>query len=445
MAKEYLRVSELNRLIQDVIHAGFPQPLWVCGEVQGYDRNRGKTHIFFELVEKAPDSDSIVAKIGLVLFGGRKPYIDDILQKSENAFSLKDDIEVKFACSIDFYPPHGAVRLVVESIDPTYTLGKLAQEKQRLVALLKARGTLDKNKQTELSVVPLRIGLITADDSAAYNDFVSELAGSGFGYRIYLRNALMQGRGAEKDICAAIGELGRLDGLDAVVVTRGGGSIADLSCFDSRVIAEKISECPLPVLSGIGHEINVSVTDLAAHTFAKTPTAIARFLVNRVQVFLEALEEKRRRIIEGAREKIAGEKRRLKDDAVNLQNGTRAFVKDHHERLIRVRETVRQRPPVLLKGYRRALDHAQEVLRKASETCLAGHRGKVDHYQKLVDMVHPANTLKRGFSITRTKDGKVLKSVGAVSLKAELMTELADGVVTSVVGDVRKTMPENFK
>ena len=283
MDKEYLRVSELNQLIKDVIHAGFPQPLWICGEIQGFDRNRSKNHIFFELIEKDPDSKNIIAKIGLVLFSGRKAHVGDILKRSENAFALKDDIEVKFACSIDFYPPHGAIRLIVESIDPTYTLGKLAQEKQKLIALLKKKGTLDKNKQLELPLVPLRVGLVTADDSAAYNDFRSELHRSGFGFRVYMRNALMQGKSAEKDICKAIAELSKGKNLDAIVITRGGGSIADLSCFDSQMIAEKVAACPLPVLSGIGHEINMSITDMAAHTYAKTPTAIAQFLVNRVQ------------------------------------------------------------------------------------------------------------------------------------------------------------------
>ncbi len=94
MNKEFLTVSELNNLIQDVLQAGFPQPLWLCGEIQGYDRNRSKNHIFFELVEKDPNSKNIIAKIGVVLFAGKKSHINDVLKKSENAFALKDDIEV---------------------------------------------------------------------------------------------------------------------------------------------------------------------------------------------------------------------------------------------------------------------------------------------------------------------------------------------------------------
>lgn len=438
MDKEFLTVSELNRLIQDVIHAGFPQPLWVCGEIQGYNRNRGKNHVFFELVEKDPDSGNIIAKIGLVLFAGRKSHVEDILKRSENAFSLKDDIEVKFACSVDFYPPHGALRLIVESIDPAYTLGRIAQEKQKLIALLKKRGVLDKNKQTELPLAPLRIGLITADDSAAYNDFCSELRRSGFGFRVVLCDALMQGKKAEEDICRALGELSKIKALDAVVITRGGGSIADLSCFDSRMIAEKVAGCPLPVLSGIGHEINITITDMAAHTYAKTPTAVAQFLVGRVQMFLDELDDKLERVIEGARGKIADERQRLKDGVIGLQNNMRAFLREHNERIIRLQEVIKHRPALLLKDRRKALGHTHEGLKRAAGACLANTRVRLANYRKIIDIAHPANTIRRGFSVTRTKDGRAVKNVAAVHPRDSLATEVADGVIESRVENIKK-------
>jgi exodeoxyribonuclease VII large subunit len=439
MTKEYLRISELNQLIQDVIRAGFPQPLWICGEIQGFNRNRSKNHIFFELVEKDPDSKSIIAKVGLVIFAGRKAHIQDILKRSENAFALKDDIEVKFACSIDFYPPHGALRLIVESIDPTYTLGKLAQEKQKLIALLKKKGVLDKNKQHDLPLVPLRVGLITADDSAAYNDFCSELERSEFAFQLYLRNALMQGSKTEGDVCKALGELSKIKGLDCIVITRGGGSIADLSYFDSQKIAEKIAVCPLPVLSGIGHEINISITDMAAHTYAKTPTAIAQFLVNRVQVFLDDLEEKMEQVAAGAQEKIEDEQQKLKSYAVSLQDGTRSYLKDHNERIVRLQETIRQRSALLLSNGSKSLMDMSRTIRRVTGAYLNNNRIKLNGYRRMIDNFHPGNTMKRGFSITRTKGGKAVKSVSSVHPQEELVTEVSDGLIVSEVGRVKKT------
>lgn len=438
MNKEFLTVSQLNNLVQNVIQAGFPQPLWICGEIQGYNRNRGKNHIFFELVEKDPDSKDIIAKIGLVLFSGRKGHINDILKKSENAFKLKDDIEVKFACTIDFYPPHGAVRLIIESIDPTYTLGRFAQEKQKLIELLTKKGVFEENKKHELPLVPLKVGLITADDSAAYNDFYAELEKSGIGFQIYLRNALMQGKKAEKDICKAISELDKMKDLDVIVITRGGGSIADLSCFDSQIIAEKIAKCRLPVISGIGHEINVSITDMAAHTYCKTPTAVAQFLIGRIEDFLGDLDYKLERIVEGAEERIESEKQALKELAGSLQENTRAYLKDHQEQIIRIQEIIRHRPKVILKDRMGTLKEYRKVLGRVTRSAFESQRRQLANYQKMIDIVHPANTIKRGFSITRTQDGKIVKKAGSLKQNQPIHTEVADGIIESKVERLKK-------
>ncbi len=204
MSDEFLTVSELNHFIRDVLNSGFPKSLWVCGEIQGYDRGKDKKHVFFELCEKDPVTREITARIGLVIFAQARPKIDAILKKAENAFELKDDIEVKFLCKVDFYPGHGQVRLIVESIDPVHTLGKIAQDRQRLIALLKQKGILDKNKQLPLPEVILNIGLITSYDSAAYHDFISELKRSGYAFKVFLVNSIMQGKNTESSIIKAL-------------------------------------------------------------------------------------------------------------------------------------------------------------------------------------------------------------------------------------------------
>lgn len=433
MPEEFFTVSELNRFIKDVINAGFPQPLWVCGEIQQYDRNKHKDHVFFELVEKDPHSKDIIARAGLVIFAKRKAYIEQILKQSENGFSLKDDIEVKFLCKVDFYAPHGALRLIVESIDPTYTLGRLAQAKQKLIALLKENGTFEKNKQHVLPPVPLNIGLITAFDSAAYNDFFSELRKSGFAFQIFLRDTLVQGKKAEKDIVRALKELQKIKTLDVIVITRGGGSLADLSCFDSALIAEAIAGYSLPVLSGIGHEINLTITDMAAHTYAKTPTAIAQFLVNCVQQFLADLDELQEKLLGLARGQIQDQKKNLKSSALNLQNGLFKFLKDHNEEIISFKGIIKHRSEILLKDSQKTLNYQQDALKRTLRLRLEQDELKLKNYRKMIDMAHPANTLKRGFSITRIKGGRALRGIKDVQIDQGLITEFADGSVESQV------------
>ncbi len=431
-SEDSLTVSQLNQWIKDVIQGHFSETVWVCGEIQGYDRNRNKAHVFFELVEKDRATRKIVARIGLVIFANRKFFIENTLKRAENAFVLKDDIEVRFACRVDFYAPHGAVRLIVESIDPVYTLGKLAQEKQRLIALLKEKGVLEKNKRLELSPLPLRIGLMTADDSAAYHDFRAELERSGFGFQVFFRSTIMQGEKTEEDICRAMDALERVKGLDALVITRGGGSLADLSCFDSQRLAERIAACRLPVLSGIGHEINTTITDLAAHTHAKTPTAIARVLVGRVEAFVEELERSLRAVLEGVKEILTNEKHRLKEHAHALQRGTGRFLKDHETRMVRLTAALADRSTGLLRDRRRQLDVAREQVARATRQRLEREGVKVRHYVKMVEMVHPVNTLKRGFSITRTARGRLVRSVKDVHPGDRIFTEVADGQIETV-------------
>ncbi|MDO8581148.1 MAG: exodeoxyribonuclease VII large subunit, partial [Candidatus Omnitrophota bacterium] len=340
MSEEFLTISELNHYIKDVISAGFPRSLWICGEIQGYDIKKEKENIFFELVENG-DKSEILAKIRIVIFAPAKRNIQRILEEANNAFVLKDDIEVKFLCKVCFYKPYGVVQLEAESIDPSYTLGKLAQEKQKLIAQLKQKGTFDKNKTLNLPLIPLHVGLITSYNSAAYNDFCSELAKSCFGFNVFVRNTIMQGKRTEKDVCRAIDELEKIKDLDAIVITRGGGSLADLADFDSALIAERIAVCHLPVLSGIGHEINVSITDMAAHTHAKTPTAIAQFLVARVNQFRETLNEKTRSLIDCVREKMNADKQLLKDAAMGLQRSVHHFLRHHREVLVRFAEAAK--------------------------------------------------------------------------------------------------------
>ncbi|MFA5087891.1 MAG: exodeoxyribonuclease VII large subunit [Candidatus Omnitrophota bacterium] len=438
MAKEYLTVSELNGLIKEVVNYGFPQALWICGEIQGLNRNREKKHVFFELCEKDPVSKDIVARIGLVIFSGRKEHIEEVLKNSENSFQLKDDIEVKFLCKVDFYPPHGAVRLVVENIDPIYTLGKIAQERQRLIARLKEKGLLDKNKQLSISSVPLNIGLITSYDSAAYNDFISELKRSGFAFKIFFVNSLMQGKGVPADVCRALSVLNQMKDLDVIVITRGGGSIAELSCFDNEAIASAIASSRLPVLSGIGHEINVTVTDLTAHTFAKTPTAIAQFLIERIQDFLFDLDEKLNKVLVLSQDRVGVSRKNLRFQAFNLQSQVNNFMKVHRQRIIHLESEIAHRPLDFLRDRDKDISAQRLNLIRDLKAFLRDGGKKIENYKKLIDFVKPQNTLRRGFSITRTSDGRLVRHTADIKIGEDMLTDVLDGHIHSRVDKLKK-------
>lgn len=431
---ESLTVSELNNFVRDVLNSGFPAPLWICGEVQEL---RDKKHLYFTLSEKDPESNAIIAKIGATVWANVRPKIEAVLKKAENAFVLKDDIEVKLLCKVDFYPPFGQVRLIVEGIDPTYTLGKIAQDRQRLIASLKQKGILDKNKQLEMPRLPLFIGLITSYDSAAYHDFIDELKKSRYTFHVRLVDCIMQGKNSEVSVSKGIKFLNTREDIDVIVITRGGGSIAELSCFDSAMIAEAVAASRLPVLSGIGHEINTTVTDLAAHTFAKTPTATAQYLVGRVEEFLNHLQEKQEFLLD-LLERTLGERRQyIKHQAMTLRQSTLGLIHTQQNMLSRMAETFKRLPVSLVRESKKHTEQKVVDLKRTIQLRLQTSKTKIQTYQKLIDVADPKNTLKRGFSITRDDKGKVVKTTRNLKLKT-MTTQLADGIIKSSVVEINE-------
>jgi len=433
MAPEILSVSELNDFIKDVVSSGFPSSLWVCGEIQNLDRYKSKAHLFFELVEKDTASKEIKAKLGVTIWATVRPKIEALLKKAENAFELKDGIEVKFSGKVDFYPPYGTLRFVIDNIDPVYTLGKIAQDRQRLIAELTQAGVLAKNKLRELPLVPLNIGLISAFDSAAYNDFIHELGLSGFAFQVTIFNAVMQGKNCEASVCAGLDTLGKQQGLDVIVITRGGGSIAELSAFDSRMIALAVAACPFPVITGIGHEINTSITDLAAHTFAKTPTAAAQFLFRRVKSAVEALDAAQQSLLTDAQAYVEAQQRCLKEQALKLQDLTRVLLQSRKNCHLRLVQRLEQLPFKCCAEAQRDLMLDIDYLKRNTALRLKNARTTVETFDKMVEMASPSRILKRGFSITRLESGRLVRSGTEALPGDELITECLAGMLKSTV------------
>jgi exodeoxyribonuclease VII large subunit len=279
--------------------------------------------------------------------------------------------------------------------------------------------------------------LITSFDSAAYHDFVSELKHSGYAFRVFIINSIMQGKNTEGSIIKALGRLQGMDEIDVIVITRGGGSIAELSCFDSEKIAMAIANSSLPVLSAIGHEINTTVTDLTAHTFVKTPTAIARFLVERLEDFLRGVDERQERILRSARQVLVDWNDHLRDAAMLLQTQTQGLIKGQHQRIAGMTEGLKRVQAARIRQSGRSLADHQEQLKKIICLHLQNSRAKINQFQKMVELADPRNTLKRGFSITRSVDGQLIRCVKDAQGIKGISTQVVDGVIYSDVRQIK--------
>ena len=247
----------------------------------------------------------------MALFRDDRPAVTRALAEVPGA-ELGNDVEVRIRGRVTVYPPTGRYQLVMTGIDPVFTVGGIAANRERVLRALAAEGLLELNAGLVLAPVPLRVGLITSSGSAAYHDFVHELEASGFAWRVAVVDVRVQGAAAARRIKWALGQLAQLD-LDAVVVARGGGSRTDLAAFDTELVARAIAGMPVPVITGVGHETDRSVADEVAYPACKTPTACAQLLSARVADFVAGLDDASQRVAARARQRMAVAARELDD------------------------------------------------------------------------------------------------------------------------------------
>ena len=275
-------VGELAEAINDALRRGFSDGVWVRGEITGWS-DRGQ-HAYFTLVDDADTSERGgngrgKAVVNVQFFANARMRLRPMLQK--NRLRLADGMKVRVFGYLDYYAPNGRIGLKMTGIDPKYTIGDIAASRDEVIRRLVADGLLDANKRRPLSPIPLRIGVVTSVGTAAWHDFHDELQRSAMGFALTVIDTRVQGEFAEQMVAAAVTTLSRRIDLDAVVVIRGGGARNELAVFDAERIARAIASSPIPVLTGLGHEVDRSVADEVAHTTLKTPTACAGELIAR--------------------------------------------------------------------------------------------------------------------------------------------------------------------
>jgi len=437
--------------IRELLGEAFPA-VWVVGEVQRVRRS-GRGHLYFELIEKGL-GDEVAGKLEVVAWSRDAKRIERMLSSSGQEIS--EGQEIRCLGRIDFYGPFGRLQFVAREVDPTFSLGQLAQRRRETLEALSKRGLLDRNSGLELTEIPLRVALITSPDSAAYHDFLSTLRESPFGFQVLLLPASVQGTAAEVELIAALSSLGRLE-TDCAVLIRGGGSRTALAVFDSRRVAEAVAQAPTPILTGLGHEIDESVADIVAHTALKTPTKVAEFLVgraDRAEMQLIAVRSalvqratepllKGREALSRARRGVLVARNRLRAAGERIETLSKSVVRMS---LIRVGQENKRRRE--LAGRLRiaapiALARRRQVPYEVGARIVSAARGRMGAVQatlvgweRLLVQLGPQRTLERGFSITRTESGKILRTSDHTESGDRIVTQLARGRVVSQVEEI---------
>lgn len=436
-------VSQVNQAIGAALQERFSDAFWVVGEIQGYDRDAHKAgqrrwgQVYFELIEKEAGADTVKAGIKALVWGDAHNAIRAKLKAAAPDLRVQDGLQVKLLCQVDFYWPRAGLQLKVLDVDPHFTLGDMERARRELIEKMKAQGLYDRNRATELPAVPLTLGLITSDGSAAYHDFVEELRSSGYAFELRFLDARMQGVETERDVPTALAALAADPDIDAVVVIRGGGSRSDLIWFDKEKIALAVARCPKPVLTGIGHEIDLSVADLVAHTSRKTPTAVAQFLIERARVFETALADAARFLVAGARERLSTERTTLNDAARDWREATARAGAAYRESLARVQERLKANAQRALALARERWVGLPGRLRSGQRVFFQSRAEKLAAHQKECAWRDPRRLLARGYGLIYA-GGRVAKSVRDVRVGEFIEARLADGLVTANVLALKK-------
>jgi exodeoxyribonuclease VII large subunit len=398
------RVSELADAVNQVLKRGFRDGIWVRGEIEGLQR-RGNGHLYFNLSE---ESDTGKATVPVALFANVAVRLRALLNR--HRLRLENGLRVRIHGTLDFYAPQGRLSLKMDGLDPTFTLGQLAAERDRVLQSLTAAGVLERNGRLRLPVAPVRVGVVTSLSGAAWHDFRHELEASGLSFHVTVVDGVVQGPTAPAAIVGAIRRLGRKT-VDVIVIIRGGGSRTDLATFDDERIARAIATCPVPILTGLGHEIDRSIADEAAHTALKTPTACAAHIVERTRRYLDAVESAYSGVAVHAVRALDDGERRLTDRARRISSRTQTAVELADQRLTHHAANLARRLPRCLDDLGNDLAHAEARIRAHD----------------------PQRALARGWSITRTADGRLVRDAASLAAGDAIVTTLAGGDVRSRV------------
>ena len=458
MAVHTWTVDELCNAVGDALRVVFPDELWIRGEISGLRRSPAG-HLYFDLVEPGAKGRGADMKMSIVAFRGPLRGIEAVLAKVGN-LRLEDGIEVRIRGRIDYYPPQGRVQFMMNAIDPRYTLGQLAADRDEVLRRLAAEGLLEANKRLSLPDVPLRVGLITSDNSAAYNDFVDELRSSGYPFEIVLADARVQGLDAEDSLAAAFGLL-RTRTVDVIALVRGGGARTDLVAFDKELVARAVATAPVPVFVGIGHEIDRSVVDELCHSSLKTPTACAAAVVERVRAFDQRLvalsagiashaihrlgrahvrvDRDSRQLVRSTMATVRLQAQRLDTSAKQLHGTTDRAVSAQHRDLEQSSARL-ARSRIWVRDASTKLDGITDSLSSLTDRALTAQSRRLAAAAAVTRASHPDRILSRGFSVTRTPSGVVVR--GHAPPDSELITETGSALITSrVVSSDTKEVP----
>ncbi len=435
MHSEPISLYELNRQIKSIIKNATEPVYWIFAEISELKINVSG-HCYLELVEKDDKTEYLKARSRATIWSSTFRMISPYFESSVG-IPLSPGIRIMVKVTVDFHELYG-LSLNIIDIEPSYTVGELARKKQEIIDRLIQEGVFDMNRELEFPRLPKRIAVISSETAAGFGDFTDQLLNNEYDFRFHVRlfPAYMQGEDAENSIIQALENIHRYeDSFDVVVIIRGGGSQADLSCFNNYRLALHVAQFPLPVLTGIGHEQDETIVDLVACRQLKTPTAVAEYLISCFMDEYEQLSELTSRLVRLTHERVVFESDQISRLGFQCTLAVRQVVAMQNTRLQQKWLSLRYVSLEDISGMQLKMHHLfkdirnsargrllknmqqQEAVRKMFIHACQTSTAQIQHHLNILEnrnqYLSPMEILKRGYSITRqngkiVKDGKLL-------------------------------------
>lgn len=400
---------ELNEYIRRILALNLSEALWISCEIAQISEAKG--HCFLELVQKLENEENIVAQASAIIWQNNLRQLRRKIGASLDSL-LQDGMEVLLKVKVDFNERYG-LKLIIEDIDPAYTLGKLELKRRQTIEQLRQHGLLGKQKTLSLPIVLQRIAIISSERAAGYQDFLQHLQQNIYGYTFQLQffQSAMQGDLVEREMLRQLNVILKTkENFDGVVIIRGGGARLDLNAFDNLNLGKAIATFPIPVFTGIGHDVDETILDLVAYASLKTPTAVADFLIAHNLQFESALMNISLALKSNTLQKINNQALFINNLTKNIHFHTqRHFFRQHQ-----------------------MLDFIQTTIPRLTNYQLQFAKQNLEALEKMTGMLSIESTIQRGFALV-TKNGKIVRSKTDIQSGDSLITRLKDGEFTSKV------------
>lgn len=408
-------LTEFLGLVRDRIYEALPEAYWVVAEIAEM-KTHSAGHCYLELTGSDTPGGRVTSRIRATIWASKYRSLNTFFNATAG-IPLRAGITILFRATVEYHELYG-LSLNITDIDPAYTAGDMALRREAIIGRLRSEGVLTMNAGLQLSPYPRNIAVVSSLQAAGYQDFVNHLSNNPYGYyfRITLFEAIMQGEASETSVTDALDRISEeTSKYDLVAIIRGGGSTTDLSWFDSYTIAYHVTQFPLPVLTGIGHEKDQSVTDMVAWKALKTPTAVADFIVDRtlecenmIIRMAESMASAVTETIEAAGEQVSG-----------LQNRTAAMAR------------------LMVRVQNEKLGYHTETIRRATRNSFRKSYDVLNNLEKSLGHLDPSGVLRRGFTLT-SRNGLIIRSVTELKEDDTITTHFQEGMAVSTIKQITR-------